>query len=262
MNAHPTPYPDINAILLELLAHVQKILGPQFVGMYLYGSLSMGDFDPEASDIDFLVVTAEHVSAETFSALQALHTRLVAMDSKWASELEGSYIPQPALRRYEPNGVPYPTLNEGKFYLAPHESDWIIQRYIIRERGVVVQGPEPKALIDPVSPGDLRHAVIDVMHEWWEKKLNDPDYWQHRRYQSYAVLSMCRVLYTLQHGTIVSKPVATRWVQETLDGRWSALIERAWLGRRNPHSQAEAEDVKETLEFIRYTVERCEEKGD
>jgi hypothetical protein len=37
------------------------------------------------------------------------------------------------------------------------------------------------------------------------------------------------------------------------------LIERAWVGRQNPHAKAEAEDVKETLEFIRYTLERCKE---
>jgi hypothetical protein len=41
----PTPYPDVNAILNVLLAAVRAILGNQFVGFYLYGSLASGDFD-------------------------------------------------------------------------------------------------------------------------------------------------------------------------------------------------------------------------
>jgi len=36
--------------------------------------------------------------------------------------------------------------------------------------------------------------------------------------------------------------------------RWSPLIERAWIGRQHVDLKAEAEDVNETLEFIRYTL--------
>ena len=56
-HVRPTPYPSVNAILGMLLSGAQEILGNRFTGLYLYGSLSSGDFDPERSDIDFLVVT-------------------------------------------------------------------------------------------------------------------------------------------------------------------------------------------------------------
>ena len=59
MVAWPTPYPDVNEILDLLLARASAILGPQLVGMYLYGSLSSGDFDPASSDIDFVIVTEQ-----------------------------------------------------------------------------------------------------------------------------------------------------------------------------------------------------------
>jgi len=35
---------------------------------------------------------------------------------------------------------------------------------------------------------------------------------------------MCRMLYTLRHGTIVSKRFAARWAQDTLDPRWTNLV--------------------------------------
>jgi predicted nucleotidyltransferase len=52
-----TPNPSVNAILEVLLSGVKEVLGTRFSGLYLYGSLAGGDFDPERSDIDFLVVT-------------------------------------------------------------------------------------------------------------------------------------------------------------------------------------------------------------
>lgn len=43
----PTPYAEVNAILAEVQARVTAILGPDLLGMYLYGSLALGDFTLE-----------------------------------------------------------------------------------------------------------------------------------------------------------------------------------------------------------------------
>ncbi|UCC53955.1 MAG: nucleotidyltransferase domain-containing protein [Anaerolineaceae bacterium] len=97
----PTVYPNVNAILIRLLHEAQTLIGDSFLGMYLYGSLAAGDFDPQTSDIDFLIVTTSELEDETFRALQAVHDRLATADARWGPELEGSYIPVNALRRYD-----------------------------------------------------------------------------------------------------------------------------------------------------------------
>ena len=99
---HPMPYADVNAVLHVLLSGVQTILGNHFIGMYLYGSLASGDFDPGRSDIDFVVVTADELPDEMLPALEAMHARITASGLKWATKLEGSYIPRQAIRRYDP----------------------------------------------------------------------------------------------------------------------------------------------------------------
>ncbi len=71
-------------------------------------------------------------------------------------------------------------------------------------------------------------------------------------YQPYAVLTMCRMLHTLEHGVIVSKPAAARWALETLPSEWHELIARA-LRRRGAD---DVQDVAATLDFIRYTAGR------
>jgi hypothetical protein len=61
---------------------------------------------------------------------------------------------------------------------------------------------------------------------------------------------MTRMLYTLRHGTIVSKPVAARWAEETLDRRWVSLVRDALAWSRDT-----APDLEETRAYIRYTCE-------
>ena len=61
-----------------------------------------------------------------------------------------------------------------------------------------------------------------------------------RGYQSYVVLTLCRMLYTLYTGSVATKPVAARWALATLDARWAPLIERAWEGRHNSDAEQAA----------------------
>ena len=251
----PTSYPDVNEILQILLTHAKEILKDQFVGMYLYGSLSSGDFNPETSDIDFLFVTDHTLSREKITELEAMHRSPWANSHKRAGKLEGAYVPKELIRRHDPHGAPCPTINEGKFYEDSLGSDWIIQRHVLREYGVVIEGPDPKTLIDFVSPDDLRGAVMGVLREWWFPMLKDPSWLKdnHRGYHSYAILSMCRALHALQHGTIVSKPVAARWAKQHLDERWSSMIDLALLAQK-PHP-AEFDLLHDALALIQHTKE-------
>ncbi len=244
-------YPEVNLVLQQLLTNVQALLGDRFVGLYLYGSLASGDFNPQTSDIDFVVVTTAELPTETIAALEALHLRLRDGALKWAKKLEGAYLPLHTLRRYDPNAAPCPAINEGRFYLDRQGSDWVIQRHVLREYDSAIVGPSLRDLIDPVQPDDLRQAVREVLHAWWKPMLNNPSWIRTVEYQAFAVLTMCRALYTFHHGTIASKPVSARWAQQALDERWTNLIEWASTWEQDSAS----DHLGETLEFIRYTID-------
>jgi predicted nucleotidyltransferase len=252
---HPTPYPEVNDVLNLLLTNVKEILKDQFVGMYLYGSLSTGDFNPETSDIDFLIITTSTLSDKSITELESIHRQIWKSGLKWAAKLEGSYIPKKDIRRHNPYSAPCPTVNEGKFYLDKRGSDWIIQRHVIREQGIVLAGPDPKTLIAPVSPAEIRRSVVGVLHEWWFPMLEDPSWLKEHgaEYHAFAILTMCRALFTLNHGTIVSKPSAARWAQAALGERWSQIIERALAAR---HDKPDHRLFDEALELIRFTREQ------
>lgn len=250
----PTLCPDVNAVLDALLSDAQHVLGDRLTGLYLHGSLAIGDFYPDRSDIDFVAVTEDDLPDELLSALTAMHARIAA-GSKWGGELEGSYIPRDALRRYDPGRARHPHIERGGgLRVEQHDTDWVIQRHILRELGVSLLGPPPQTLIDPIQPDELRQAVSALLQGWWASVLHHSNLLPSPGYQDYAVLTMCRALYTLQHGTVVSKPVAARWAQAALGERWAGLIESASAWRNG----MPFDHLTETLAFIRYTLERSQ----
>jgi hypothetical protein len=187
-----------------------------------------------------------------------MHRRLAASGSPWAHRVEGSYYPREALRRYDASNATHPKMEAPEAFptMKRHRTNTVIHRYMVREHGVVLFGPDPRILIDPVTPDDLRHALLELMPTWWAPMLTDPTRLEYSGYQTYAVLTMCRVLYTMERGEVVSKPVAARWAlsQPELARRWSGLIERAlaWSG---PSQEAE---VEETQALIDFTLQRSE----
>lgn len=249
-----TLFPEINVLLAELLAHVQAILREDFVGMYLYGSLATGDFDA-ASDIDFLVVTQTEMSDERVGMLKAMHADIAAGDSKWAKDIEGAYISRGAVKRYE--GARHLQLERGAGQTLKLQNHFrVVERFVLRDCGIVLAGPPIRQLIEPVSADELKQSMLEMLNEWIVPLLNEPILYG-RGDQAYIVLSLCRVLYTFENGKIVSKHAAARWAQAKFCERWRGLIERALEGRFVPKGKIDPQDAAETIKLAEYTLENC-----
>lgn len=248
----PTPYRDVNVFLDLFYANLRAVLADQVVAIYLGGSLALGDFNPQRSDIDFAVVTREELPPGIVAALAQMHARLWATGNRWAQKLDGSYVPQQVIRRWTPDHAPCPFVEAAECYMTQQGSA-VIQRYILREHGVAVVGPKPQTLLDPVDALELRGAVQDMLVRWWRPLLDDPAWLEQDSQQPFAVLTMCRMLYTYEHGAVVSKPAAARWCRQTADSRWAPLIDWAL----NRPQVTETDHLAATLELIAYTANRC-----
>jgi len=250
-----TPYPYVNAAVDMLLTEVKAVLGDYFLGLYLHGSLALGDFDPGHSDIDFLVVTSRRLPVKTlFPDLEAMHLRIMRSGLKWAKKLEGAYLSRKALLRYKPGRSKIPYLNGGKFFLTTEGIDWIINRHILRENGITVAGPPIRSLIAPVNQEEIRRAVVEGIWTEWRLKEDDRDWLKPPGHQPFVVLTNCRALYTMKTGTVATKTVSARWALKALESEWTDLIRAAmeW------HYGKPTGDIENTLRMMRYTLEQAE----
>jgi hypothetical protein len=250
----PTPYADLNAVLAELVSGAREILGENFYGAYLQGSFAVGDAD-EHSDVDFLVVVHDELTDAQQAALKALHERLYAIDTPWAQHLEGSYIPERQLRRMSPERPPWFYFDNGATEpIWDNHDNSAVVRWSLREHGVVLAGPEPKILVDPITAREIRADVLVALAEW-EEWLPTLASWS-ARLQPLVVLSYCRILSTLESCVVMSKRQAGEWALVALDERWRELIQQALDDRPDPWSKvrrpADPEAVARTRAFVEH----------
>jgi hypothetical protein len=240
--AWPTRWPQANRAVEGLRDGLGDTLEDQLVGLYLSGSLAQGGFHPPSSDIDVLVATAGVLDEPVVGRLADRHATLRAAGG-WAARLEVVYLPVATLRRYDPSDQRnYPIAAGGRdLALGRQGPTWVLDRWVAREHGLVVTGPRPNSLIDPIGPQALRTAVRELLLSFWAAQLDGPApaWLRPRNDQAFAVLSMCRALYCLEHGEVVSKPVAAAWASRRLGPPWPDLVARAlgWRADQRPDDE-------------------------
>ncbi|HEX7760945.1 MAG TPA: aminoglycoside adenylyltransferase domain-containing protein [Caulobacteraceae bacterium] len=285
VNPSPTPYAELNAVLTDLVTGARTALGDNFVGAYLQGSFALGDFD-ESSDLDFLIVTREDIGPGALPALQTFHTRLHAQPSNWAQRLEGSYVPAAILKHKDgaprdppgepraddwadpgtsgtpPSVYPFYFLGNGEQALvrSEHDNSQIV-RWITREAGIVLAGPPPSELIDPVPAEALKAETRETLAKVLRIALDEGQPLGQLWLQAFFVTLSCRMLHVLDGGRVTSKKAASAWALKALDRRWGPLIEAAMAARRQPLEARLAPppqaDVAETLAFLRHVRARA-----
>jgi predicted nucleotidyltransferase len=250
-----TAYPELDAVLRELVNSVRQILRENFIAAYLQGSLAVGDFD-EHSDVDFAMVIDQELSDSQLRNLQSMHERIFNLDAEWARHLEGSYFPAAVLRDYTQSGKELWYLDNGMSVLVrSNHCNKVVVRWILREKGVVLSGPEPSSLIEPIPVEILRQAILASINESGHEILTNSEQYNNRFYQTFIVLQYCRKLHDLYTGMVGSKRSGAEWAKRNMDQSWAGLIDRAWDGRPNPavsvRQPADKADFRSTLEFVR-----------
>jgi predicted nucleotidyltransferase len=255
----PTPYPELNEVLEELVSRLRKALGGKLIGVYLQGSFALGDFD-EHSDVDFIVVLESELLPQEVNTLQSTHTEIYHLGLEWAKHLEGSYFPFDILQDLNHAGEDLWYLDNGASSLIRSDHcNTLLVRWIVRECGVNLIGPPMEDLIGPISTQDLRHEMYAVIMTWGQQILDGPDQWNNRFYQGFIVLNYARMLHDLHRGRPGTKREGAEWVKRTLDPSWSPLIDRAWSTRPEPSRQveqaADTDEFEKTLSFLEYVME-------
>jgi len=252
-----TPYMDVNEIIATLTQEVHGILGDELVGLYLMGSLTYDDFNPERSDIDLLVATKSALSKEKLDEIEAMHARTGEANEKWTKRIECSYVPIEMLENILPPKTPRPYIGEGVFYTkAPYGNEWLINQYLLYKHGIPLVGPDFKELVNPIDIKEVQKACVRDLFQEWEPKIKDSKYLQNSHYQSYVVLNLCRILYTVMCGEVVSKKVSSSWAKEEFGSEWGDLIQTA----ENWQYGTEMKLQDQTVDFIKFVISKVKEK--
>lgn len=250
-----TRYPAINTMLTEWVEGLKRLLGKNIVGLYLSGSLAYGDFVPERSDIDLQAVVRSPLTKHELRSVEQLHRDIEQRCPQWADRIECSYVPLELLRELRPPATPRPWWAYGTLYAeASAGNEWIINHYLLSKHGIALEGPDFNELIPPINIQNVRQASAKDLFQEWVPKIYDGAWLSHSHYQSYLVLNLCRILYTVIQGEPHSKKVAGQWVKAAYP-QWQKLIEEAERWAYGDEMKREADAVA----FVQFVVERVNE---
>ncbi|MGB3686430.1 MAG: hypothetical protein WA991_11470 [Ornithinimicrobium sp.] len=179
-----TPYADLDALLLELLGHWQRILGNDLASAWVQGSFALGAGD-QHSDCDWLVATHGALTKPQIAELRALHDEIPTREGHWCHDIEGSYAPMAELASTDYLGSRWLFNDHGHRTLEwDDHCNRGFTRWILREHGITLSGPQPATFMPPVSPVLLRREAVASLPTFLEDLATwvdiDAMAWGHR----------------------------------------------------------------------------------
>ncbi len=256
-----TPHDDINALLDVLLKNIQSVLHNKLVGLYLYGSLTAGDFDPKISDIDLLAVVSETITDKELEALKQMHAYFANEYPSWNDRIEAQYASVSALQTFKTQKSRIVTISPGEpIHFVDAGKDWLLNWYDVQEHGKVLFGPSQSTFIPSISKDEYTNATKEnVLHmrEWIQGYTSQSP----RGPFAFVVLTLCRALYGYQKGEQVSKTQAAMWAKRAFP-EWAALINDAIVWRNSQWDKVQkriGSDLQRVLQFEKFVLDQIVE---
>jgi hypothetical protein len=237
----------VAGLLDRLREHIPVILGDNLVGIYTYGSITQGAFDPARSDVDCVVLLRRGLTNTGLERLDAWLSA-AALEEPWVTRLQISILVKDELFKMDGQGWSY---QFGELKRSGSDGNPLIWMNIL-ESGGVVWGPRPQSFVPSITPALVLEALgreLAYLHE--EMIDNASAKWRDVPfYRAYVVLTICRILYTRNTGRIGSKPEAAGWALATVPTEWHALIQEALEFDRGERQAAI--EVQPIVRFIRF----------
>lgn len=247
-----TPNAEVNDLVANIQTRLRELLGETLVGIYIFGSLASESFDPGVSDVDLLVVTATALVEADYAKLQQMHAVLVSRFKQWDNRIEVAYLSRDALKTFREKTSEIGIVSPGEpFHRVAAGSDWLMNWYDVRENAIIVSGPDPKTLIGPISHFELNACIRDYTKHFPERLRHN----LRRGSDAYAVLTMCRSLYTKLMGAPTTKKRAAHWATSKYP-QWQHLIANAQKWRLAADNEAtNSPEVHAQVEgFVSFTI--------
>ena len=215
---------QVGSLLQELTAKLSTILGRNLVGVYLYGSLTQGAFNQWRSDVDCLVVTSRDLTEVQFRKVGEW-LRRAAKTNPWAPRLQIQFLIKDKILTMNSKACLY---QFGKLTRSGSDGNPIIWMNVLQS-GATLFGAPPESFVPTITPEILFEALERELEYLREEISSKPESeWRDvPAYRAYAVLTICRILYSAQKVKIVSKPTAARWALSELPQEWNKIIGQA-----------------------------------
>lgn len=218
---------DVRRQVDSLANGLCRILADNLIGIYLHGSLAMGGFNPQRSDVDLLVVARRGMRVQTKREVAGLLLRC----SNDPRPIEISFLSQAQVRPWwHPAPFDFHFGEDWREELEAQMADgrwrtWNDETHVDRDlaahitvtlsRGICLYGAPFAEVFPPVPHEDYLDSILSDVDWARERIVENPVYF---------VLNACRVLAYLSEGLILSKDEGGAWALAGLPSEFHPTI--------------------------------------
>jgi hypothetical protein len=242
--------------------HLQQLdsVAPGLIEMlYLTGSVTLGDYRPGASDVDFVAVTSRPLSADDLAAVSKVHKGMPV-----TPHYDGVYLDLDIFATAPTDTPVVPHVVDGEFHTERPCGELNPVLWLMLTRyGIPVRGPSPTDLRVHVDSRQLRRWNLDNLKSYWQPHAGqirqavtgradtDP---VSATAMMWAVLGPARLHYTLATGEVTSKTGAGHYVAQQFPA-WAKLAVRAVTCREGGPASFVTTDALAAAAMIEVVVE-------
>jgi len=254
--------PDHTQNILDKINHsYSDFFGKDLVGIYVHGSLAMGCFNPQSSDIDFLIVVKRSLTLSEKQLLTKSTLRLVADTSEklefsvvTADQLENFTYPTPFEFHYSDSWKQKYIDQTIDLEITKCDTDLAAHFVITKKCGFVLTG-RPIQELFPEIPHKYYLDSIKKDADWsYDNVLKGPNEGT-CKIPHYAVLNFCRVLAFMRESLITSKREGGEWGLLNLPAHYHPIIQEA-LNEYIKYNSSKNVASKLLKEYTEYCMKR------
>ncbi|WP_064094249.1 aminoglycoside adenylyltransferase domain-containing protein [Rossellomorea aquimaris] len=254
---------NIPPVIKETLSTYEKFLLSEFpaeliIETYLYGSITLGAFEVNSSDIDFVTVIKRPLTIREENTLKEVHKKMAGIP--YGDRMDGMYLTRENLGKKNRDLEPYLYCAEGEL----HKGHWDINAvtwYGLKAANTRILHKTDHQLNYEISWKDVKEEMKYNLYSYWKGKIEKAPLYVPNEWVEFAVSTLCRILITLEEERIVSKREALIKVRDRFNGRFSELIQKALSIREGKSGESASEDMtRETIYFIECVLDFCEDR--
>ncbi|WP_017616534.1 nucleotidyltransferase domain-containing protein [Nocardiopsis salina] len=258
-------HPRVQTLARTFLSHADQEAPGLVRGLYLTGSVALGDFRPHTSDVDFVVVTDRRPDADEADRLRRAHVR--TRSDMPRPQFNGVHVTWSDLTRDPAVCGPVASVVGGRFRPRAQQDVNPVTWHVLAERGVTVRGPHPLELDVWDEPESLRAWSLGSLDQQWRR-------WREKAGRlvsprglavlgslapSWSVLSVSRLHFTLKTGEITSKSGAGAYALHAFEQKWQNIVNECLRVRRDSQAPSLYENAlarrRAALDYIEMVLD-------
>jgi len=261
MSIDPRIPEPVQPIIKNYVVLTQKRLAGLINAFYIVGSIALGEFNEQFSDIDFITVLNCRVTSLETDHLRNIHQTIDKTHPRW--RMSGSYILSSdlgkpgndiALRLHFHHGILHPFAQN-----SLNSISW----WELKNHGIAIVGSDPRKLPFTVNWDLLLKEMRQNLNSYWLSWTHHPP----RLILMYsdwgiqwAVLGVLRHFYTFRENSITAKVRAANYALDHLPLQWHPLVPEAVSIRQCKKSSSyrlKFGRMVEAVHLLKYIINRC-----